>query len=90
MPKKNESGGGYTKAATDAIKASCPLRELYMAIHGVSPDRQELQRFTNRLNPARSNPGADMLGLCIEHLPSLHKMTLKEFFGIGKDDDAVS
>lgn len=82
MPKKTEAGEQYIRAATDSIKGAGSLRELYQAIHGMEPTRQELQRFANRLNPARSNPGADMLGVCIQHLPSLHEKTLKEFFGI--------
>lgn len=82
MPKKTETGHHYIKAVTDAIKNAGSTRELYLAIHGVEPSRQELQRFINRLNPSRCNPGADMLGLCVEHLPSLHNMTLKTFFAI--------
>lgn len=85
MPKKTEAGDQYIKAATDAIKSAGSLRQLYIAIHGNDPTRQELQRFSNRLNPGRSNPGTDMLGLCIQHLPSLHEVTLREFFGIGED-----
>ncbi len=82
MPRKTEVGGQFIEAATAAIKAAGPLRELYIAIHGHQPSKVELQRFINRLNPARSNPGTDMLGLCVQNLPELHDMTLKEFFGI--------
>ncbi|ENA1860291.1 TPA: hypothetical protein P2N04_004452 [Aeromonas salmonicida] len=82
MTKKTEIGEKYIKAATDSIKSAGSLRALYRSIYGVDPTRQELQRFTNRLNPARSNPATSMLGVCIEHLPSLHEKTLKEFFGI--------
>lgn len=89
MPKKTEAGDQYIKAATDSIKNAIPLRQLYVAIHGNEPSRQDLQRFSNRLNPARSNPGADMLGLCVLHIPALHEVTLKEFFGItGVTDDS--
>lgn len=84
MPKKIEAGEQYIGAATEAIKRAGPLRQLYVAIHGQEPSRLDLQRFANRLNAARSNPGADMLGICIEHLPALHDMTLAEFFGIKK------
>ncbi|MBF6649154.1 hypothetical protein [Methylobacter sp. BlB1] len=87
MPKKTETGDQYIKAATDVIKGAGSLRDLYIAIHGNEPSRQELQRFSNRLNPARSNPGADMLGLCVKHLPCLHDMTLRDFFGIRMDAD---
>lgn len=87
MPKKTEAGEQYIKAATDSIKGAGPLRELYQSIHGVEPTRQELQRFANRLNPTRSNPGADMLGVCIQNLPSLHGKTLKEFFGILDEEE---
>jgi hypothetical protein len=84
MPKKIERGDKYIEAAVEAIKGAGSLRELYIAIHDEDPSRLELQRFANRLNSARSNPGTDMLGLCIEHLPQLHEMTLGEFFGIKK------
>jgi hypothetical protein len=44
----------------------------------------------NRLNAVRSNPGADMLGLCVQHLPVLHGMTLKEFFWLeGQENDPM-
>lgn len=82
MPKKREFGDQFIKAATDAIKGAGPLRDLYASIHGTDPSRQELQRFANRLNPARSNPGVDMLGLCVQHLPALHEMTLQDFLGL--------
>ncbi|WP_345860485.1 hypothetical protein [Shewanella algae] len=90
MPKKTEDGDHqYIKATTDSIKNAISLRQLYVAIHGNEPSRQELQRFSNRFNLARSNPGADMLGLCIRHIPALHEVTLKEFFGLaGEADDS--
>lgn len=87
MATKLEGEDKYIKAALDAIKGATSLRDLYVAIHGVDPSRQEFQRFSNRLNPARSNPGADMLGLCIEHLPQLHNMSVGEFFGITDKGD---
>lgn len=89
MPKKTEVGEQYIKAATDSIKSAGSLRALYTAIHGADPTKQELKRFSNRLNAERSNPGADMLGVCIEHLPSLHEKTLKEFFGIQGEGSPV-
>lgn len=82
MPKKTEAGDDYIRAATAAIKAAGPLRQLYRSIHGRDPTRLEMQRFANRLNPVRSNPGADLLGLCVAHLPALHDVTLAEFFSI--------
>lgn len=87
MPRKIEAGDQYIQAATDSIKSAVPLRQLYVAIHGIEPSRLDLQRFSNRLNPSRSNPGADMLGLCVQHVPALHQMTLQEFFGITGGDD---
>lgn len=89
MPKKTEVGQQYIKAATDSIKSAGSLRALYTAIHGKDPTKQELKRFSNRLNPERSNPGTDMLGVCVEHLPSLHEKTLKEFFGIYREGSPV-
>ena len=90
MPKKTEAGEQYIKAATDAIKNACTLRSLYVSIHSAEPTRQELQRFSNRFNSGRSNPGTDMLGLCVQHIPTLQDMTLKEFFGITSDDNPGS
>jgi len=82
--KERDESNRYVLAATEAIKRAGPLRALYIAIHGVEPNRTEYQRFSNRLNATRSNPTTDMLGLCIEHLPVLHDMTLGEFFGINQ------
>lgn len=91
MPKKLEASDQYKQAAMAAIKNAMPLRQLYTSIHGQEPTRAELQRLANRLNAARSNPGTDMLGLCVQHIPELHNVTLKEFFGIdtlAKEGDA--
>lgn len=82
MPKPIVDDRKYISAATAEIKRVGPLRELFIKIYKKEPTRDELQKFRNRLNPTRSNPGADMLGLCIENLPQLHHMTLKEFFKI--------
>jgi len=82
MPKQNEDGQQYKLAALENIKKTIEPRRLYQDIHGEDPERKELQRFLNRLNPNRSNPGADILGLCVEHTKKLHTMTLAEFFGI--------
>lgn len=82
MTRKIDEGRQYIEAATTAIKTAIPLRQLYIAIHGINPSRQDLQQFANRLNPSRSNPGADMLGICVAHTPALHDMTLAEFFGL--------
>jgi len=84
MPKKIEAGDRYRLEAMTKIQESSDTRALYIAIHGgdPAPTRDDLQRFRNRLNPARSNPGLDMVGLCIQHLPELQNMTLADFFGI--------
>ena len=82
MAIEKDESNRYVVAATEAIKSAGALRALYTAIHGTEPSRTEYQRFLNRLNPVRSKPSADMLGLCVEHSPSLHNMTLAEFFGI--------
>lgn len=83
MPQIKEGGCQYIKAATDAIKSAGSMRDLYVAIYGVQPTRYQYQTFINRLNPSRANPSTDILGACVENLPSLHDVTLKEFFGIG-------
>ena len=84
MAKKTEGldGQRFIKAATGAIRNAGPLRDLYKSVHGKEPTRIEFQRFFNRLNPSRSNPGADLLGLCVQNLPELHSMTLSVFFGL--------
>lgn len=84
MTRKIDGGRKYIEAATTAIKTEIPLRQLYIAIHETNPSRQDLQQFANRLNPSRSNPGADMLGLCVAHIPAMHDMTLAEFFGLNE------
>jgi hypothetical protein len=88
MPKKTEQGDRYIKSVTDLIRQSVSMRDLYRAIHGVDPTRTELQRFSNRFNPARSNPGADFLGVCVERVPALQSLTLGEFFGVAGSDKA--
>jgi hypothetical protein len=82
MPKKTEQGDRYIKSVTDLIKQSVSMRDLYRAVHGMDPTRTELQRFSNRFNPARSNPGVDLIGLCVEHVPELQSITLGEAFGV--------
>lgn len=82
MKNKLKDGEHFIMAVTTAIKKDSTPRELYRAIYGVEPDRIELQKFTNRLNPARSNPGTDLLGACVEHSKNLREMTLSEFFGL--------
>ncbi|MBH9739983.1 hypothetical protein CJ419_09595 [Vibrio navarrensis] len=86
MPKEFDSAKRYIKAATDNIKSQGTVKELYKAIHGREGDKYEIQILTNRLNANRSNPGADILGLCVENLPELHDMKLSEFFGIEKSE----
>jgi len=72
----------HINAVTTNIKEAMDVKDLYFLIYGKEPEKNELQTFTNRLNPARSNPGTEFLGLCIEHIPELHNMTLAQFFGI--------
>lgn len=84
MSNKFKNGEHFIMAVTDAIKKDSAPRELYRAIYGTEPDRIDLQKFTNRLNPARSNPGTDLLGACVEHSKNLSEMTLAEFFGLDK------
>lgn len=75
----------YIMSATESLKSVASPRELYNALYGNDPSIIELQRFRNRINGRRSNPGADLLGQCVEVLPELHNMTLAEFFGIHED-----
>lgn len=79
---RRETGNRYAEAALASLRKAIGTRELYLALHGTEPGRQDLQALRNRLNPARSNPGADFLGLCAERVPGLGDMTLAEFFGI--------
>ena len=86
MQRKSKKDNKYIVAATNSIKKAGSLRELYIKVHGVNPTRNQLQAFTNGLNPARANPGADVLGLYIEKLPQLHKKTLKDFFDLSEEE----
>lgn len=81
IPSKNEPTD-LKSIAMNRLKEAIPLRELYVRIYGVEPDRGQLQQFRNRLNPNRSNLTLEMLGTCISNLPELQDMTLGEFFGI--------
>lgn len=87
MKAKPINGRRFVMAATYAIKKDSSPREYFNSIFGFDPDRIQLQKFTNRLNPARSNPGTDLLGICVEHSKSLRDMTLGEFFGLDKTTD---
>ena len=79
---RNMDDKRFAEAALAAIRKVVSPRDLYVALYGVEPGRQELQAFRNRLNPARSNPGADFLGRCVDSVPALRSMTLSEFFGV--------
>lgn len=82
MPRRLPDGDRYIAAAARAIRGGRSWAELYQELHGVPPEGLQAQQLNNRLNPSRSNPGADMLGFCVERLPELHNMTLGDFFGI--------
>jgi len=86
MAKKRLDGDRFIEAALTAIKAESSPRELYVAIFGIEPDRLELQKFINRLNPVRSNPSTDFLGMCVMHSKHLKTVTLAEFFGLDDPD----
>jgi hypothetical protein len=70
----------YTHAALNAIKSVVTAKELFIRLHGREPDRIELQQLINRLNPARSNPGAEVLGEWLAVLPELSDTSLADFF----------
>lgn len=70
----------HTHAALNTIKSVVTAKELFVRLHGREPDRIELQQLINRLNPARSNPGAEVLGEWLAVLPELHSTSLAEFF----------
>jgi len=86
---EKEKGAQYIKAALETIKSNVDLSELYIGIHGHPPsDRTEYYRFRNRFILGRSNPGCDLLGLCVENSPALQEMTLKNFFMIEDDSNS--
>ena len=86
---EKEKGSRYVKAALENIKDNVDLSELYIGIHGKPPsDRTEYYRFRNRFMPSRSNPGCDLLGLCVANSPELQKMTLKEFFRVSDEKES--
>ncbi len=88
---EKEKGSRYVKAALENIKENVDLSELYIGIHGKPPsDRTEYYRFRNRFMPSRSNPGCDLLGLCVANSPELQKMTLKEFFKVSAEPERKS
>lgn len=60
------------------------LKVLYERLNGRAPTKPELQAFYNRLNAKRSNPTTRFLASILNELPSLHDMTVAEFFGINK------
>lgn len=82
MARRLPDSERYIAAAVRAIRGERTWPELYQVLHGTEPEGLQAQQLNNRLNPTRSNPGADMLGFCVERLPELHDMTLREFFGI--------
>lgn len=72
----------YAAAVLSMIKSTVTARELYVRLHQRDPTREELQTLVNRLNPARSNPGAETLGEWLAVIPELHGTVLSEFFKI--------
>jgi len=79
VPKKKELHH-HSVAACNSIKGGMKGKELFKAVYGREGTDREVQTLVNRLNPKRSNPGADIIGEFVEKLPYLQSMTLAEFF----------
>lgn len=73
----------YSTAALDKIKKSKKLRDLYKLLNdGEEPSIEQLQILRNRLNVNRAIPSIEFVGECVNAIPSLHDVTLKEFFDL--------
>lgn len=73
----------YSAAALEKIKASMKPKELYKLLNnGAEPSREQLQTFRNRLNVNRAIPSTEFVGECVNAIPSLHDVTLREFFDL--------
>lgn len=81
VPKKKEPHH-HSVAACESLKGNYSGKELFRAVYGREGTASEVQTLVNRLNPNRSNPGADIIGELTEKLPHLKSMTLSEFFKI--------
>lgn len=86
VPKKTEQKK-YASHACKMIKRDRKGSALYRMVYGREGTKSEVNALMNRLNEKRANPGADFMGLCVEALPELRKMTLEEFYGIESPDD---
>lgn len=83
VPKKKEQSK-YSVIVCETLKGDFKGKELYKLVHGKEGTPSEVQTFINRLNPKRANPGADIIGEIVAHMPNLQEMTLGEFFQIKK------
>ncbi|AEG13542.1 hypothetical protein [Shewanella baltica] len=73
----------YSKVALDKIKDTMKPRDLYLLLYeGQEPSKEQLQTFRNRLNGNRASPSLEFVGQCVNAVPSLHGMTLREFFDL--------
>ncbi|MGI2049921.1 hypothetical protein [Shewanella oncorhynchi] len=73
----------YSKAALDQIKEAKKPRDLYKLLNdGNEPNKEQLQAFRNRLNANRAVPSLEFVGECVNAIPSLHNVTLREFFDL--------
>jgi hypothetical protein len=82
---EKELGRVYIENALDTLNEHFDLTQLYLDIHGKPAEtKSEYYRFRNRFSKKRSNPGCDLLGLCVKNSPELRDMTMGEFFGVTK------
>lgn len=73
----------YSTAALNKIKKSKKIRELYKLLNdGEEPSTEQLQTLRNRLNVNRSIPSIEFVGECVNAIPALHDVTLREFFDL--------
>ncbi|OUL59278.1 hypothetical protein [Pseudoalteromonas ulvae] len=83
VPVKKEPNR-YSAIVCQQLKGKIKGKDLFAKVYGREGTPSEVQTFVNRLNPNRSNPGADIIGELVERLPHLHDVTLAEFFGLDK------
>lgn len=76
----------YTKSARSNIKTAClemgleKTKFVFETLYGREGSKSEIQVLRNMLN--RGSLTAKFLGLCVENLPPLQKLSARELYGI--------
>ena len=90
MLKKQNDSFVHVDNAIKKIKTEIKTKDLYFKLYGVHGSKNQIQALSNRLNINRSNPGIDLIVLCIKNLPNLHDLTLSDFFKIENYNTEIS